>query len=78
MDLIPFVDSGGQPVVYGVESNASSDAKKQTPRMVTPSAKFAEVQITRMTKDTAITKTEGLSIRFDSSALKLPARRSNL
>lgn len=75
IDLIPFVDTGGQPVVYGIKNSRSSDAKKQVPRMTTPSSRFAEVQITRLTKETAITKTEGLSVRFDSSALKLPAGR---
>lgn len=73
LDMIPAVDTGGQPVVYGVKGSKSADAKKQQPRMTTPSAKFAEVQISRMTKATAITSAEGLSIRFDKSALTLPA-----
>lgn len=73
IDVIPFVDSGGQPIVYGKKASKSSDGKKQTPRMTTPSAKFAEVQITRMTKATALTRTEGLAIRIDSDARRLPA-----
>jgi hypothetical protein len=73
LDMIPFVDSGGQPVVFGKKAAASSDGLKQTPRLTAPSSKFAEVQITRMTKDTAITKTEGLSVTFDKDALTLPA-----
>lgn len=75
INLIPFVNTGGQPVVYGIKNSKSSDGKKQVPRMTTPSSRFAEVQISRMTKDTAITSSEGLSIRFDSSALQLPAGR---
>ncbi|TRZ79567.1 hypothetical protein D4R86_05735 [bacterium] len=75
MEMIPFVDSGGLPITYGKKSSASSDAKKQTPRMTTPSSPFPEVQITRMTKETAITSTEGLSVKFDKSALELPAGR---
>lgn len=75
LDMIPAVDTGGQPVVYGVKNSKSADAKKQQPRMTTPSARFAEVQITRMSKATAITSAEGLSIRLDKSALTLPAGR---
>jgi hypothetical protein len=41
--------------------------------MKTPSSKFAEVQISRMTKDTAITHAEGFEIKFDDDALKSPA-----
>jgi len=73
LDKIPFIDTQGQPVIYGIQNNASSDAKKQTPRIMTPSASFPEVQISRMTKGTALTVAEGLSIRFDKSALTLPA-----
>lgn len=75
IDKIPSVDTGGQPVVYGIKNSRSADSQKQKPRMQTPSSKFAEVQISRLTKDTAITKTEGLSLRFDKSALDLPAGR---
>lgn len=73
LDLIPFVDTGGQPVVIGIKNSKALDGKKQTPRTITPMSKFPEVQISRMTKDTAITTAQGLSIKFDSSALKLPA-----
>lgn len=72
-DLIPFVNSEGQPIVYGKKNSKSADPKKQKPRLTTPSSKFPEVQITRMTKETALTSAEGLSIRFDKSALTLPA-----
>jgi hypothetical protein len=73
LDIIPFVDSGGLPVIYGKKNSKSADAYKQTPRMTAPSSRFPEVQITRMTKETAITNTEGLSITFDKNALTLPA-----
>ena len=73
IDMIPFVDTGGQPVVFGKKAAKSADGFKQKPRMTAPSSKFAEVQITRMTKDTAITSTEGLAVTFDSDALRLPA-----
>lgn len=75
LNLIPFVDSGGQPVAYGKKGSASGDAKKQTPRITTPSSKFPEVQFSRITKSTAITKTEGIAIRLDKDAIKLPAGR---
>lgn len=73
MDLIPFVNSEGQPIVYGQKNSKAADPKKQMPRLTTPSSKFPEVQISRMTKATALTSAEGLSIRFDKSALTLPA-----
>lgn len=75
MDLLPFVNSEGMPVVYGKKGSASADTKKQTPRLTTPSSKFPEVQISRITKSTAITKAEGLAIRLDKDAIKLPAGR---
>ncbi len=75
LNLIPFVDTGGQPVAYAKKNSRSADAKKQTPRLTTPSSKFAEVQISRMTKTTAITKAQGLAIRLDKDAIKLPAGR---
>lgn len=73
MDVIPMVDSGGQPVVYGKKAAKSSDAMKQTPQLRTPSSKFPEIQFSRMTKDTAILNKEGLAIRIDEDALRLPA-----
>ena len=73
IDVLPFVDSGGQPVTYGLKGSRSADSKKQLPRMKTPSSRFPEVEITRMTKATVLTKQEGLAIRFDKDALKLPA-----
>jgi len=73
MDLIPFVDTKGQPVVYGVKDAKTNDPKKQQPRLTTPSSMFPEVQITRMTKRTALTSAEGLQLRFDKSALSLPS-----
>lgn len=73
VDMIPFVDSGGQPVIFGIKNSASADGYKQAPRLTAPSSRFAEVQISRMTKDTAITKAEGLAVTFDSDALRLPA-----
>lgn len=75
MNLIPFVDTGGQPVAYGKKGSRSADAKKQVPRITTPSSKFPEVQFSRITKSTAITKTEGIAIRLDKDAIKLPAGR---
>lgn len=73
LDKIPFIDTGGLPVVYGKRANASSDPKKQTPRIITPAGGFPEVQISRMTKETALTVAEGLTIKFDESALTLPS-----
>lgn len=75
MNLIPFVDTGGQPVTYGKKGSKSADAKKQAPRITTPSSRFPEVQFSRITKSTAITKTEGIAIRLDKDAIKLPAGR---
>ncbi|MDD5245695.1 MAG: hypothetical protein PHU49_16940, partial [Syntrophorhabdaceae bacterium] len=75
LNMIPFVDSGGQPVPYAKRGSSSGDAKKQTPRLITPSSKFPEVQFTKITKTVALTKTEGLAIRLDKDAIKLPAGR---
>jgi hypothetical protein len=75
MDLIPFVDSQGQPVPYAKKGSSSGDSKKQTPRLITPSSKFPEVQFSKITKTVALTKTEGLAIRLDKDAIKLPAGR---
>jgi hypothetical protein len=75
LELIPFVDSGGQPVPYAKKDSRSADAKKQTPRLITPSSKFPEVQFSKITKTVALTKTEGLAIRLDKDAIKLPAGR---
>jgi len=69
LDLIPRVDTEGNPVVYGKKGSRSADGQKQTPAPITPSSEFPEVQITRMTKETALTTTEGLSFRVDQSAL---------
>lgn len=72
-DVIPRVDSQGQPIMYLTKGSKSADGKKQTPQIRTPSSKFPEVQITRMTKTSALLGKEGLSIRFDEDALRLPA-----
>lgn len=69
VDLIPKVDTGGKPIIYGVKGTKAADAKKQYPRLTTPSSMFPEVQISRIQKRTALTSAEGLSIRFDKSAL---------
>jgi hypothetical protein len=71
--IIPYVDSGGEPVTYMQKNSKSSDAKKQLPRMMTPSSKFPEVEITRMTKKSAILNQEGLAIRLDQDAIKKKA-----
>jgi len=68
--IIPYVDSGGDPVIYLQKGNKSADAKKQTPRLMTPSSKFPEVEITRMTKKSAILNEEGLAIRLDKDAIQ--------
>ena len=73
IDLIPKVNSGGQPIIYGVKGKKAADVKKRMPKLTTPSSMFAEVQISRMSKRTALTSAEGLAIRFDKSALTLPA-----
>ena len=71
--MIPYVDSGGEPVTYLVKGSKSADAKKQTPRLMTPSSKFPEVEITRMTKKSAILSEEGLAIRLDKDAIQKKA-----
>jgi hypothetical protein len=71
--IIPYVDSGGEPVTYLLKASKSSDAKKQTPRMMTPSSKFPEVEITRMTKKSALLSEEGLAIRLDKDAIQKKA-----
>lgn len=71
--IIPYVDSGGEPVTYLLKNSKSSDAKKQTPRLMTPSSKFPEVEITRMTKKSAILSEEGLAIRLDKDAIQKKA-----
>jgi hypothetical protein len=71
--IIPYVDSGGEPVTYMQKSSKSSDGKKQTPRLMTPSSKFPEVEITRMTKKSAILSEEGLAIRLDKDAIQKKA-----
>lgn len=73
LPIIPKVDSQGQPVTYGIKGSASADAKKQTPRMMTASAKFPEVTVSRITKASALLNKEGFSIRLDEDALNLPA-----
>jgi hypothetical protein len=75
LELIPFVDSQGQPVPYAKKDSRSADTKKQTPRLMTPSSKFPEVQFSKITKTVALTRTEGLAIRLDKDAIKLPAGR---
>lgn len=71
--IIPYVDSGGEPVTYLKKESKSADTKKQTPRMMTPSSKFPEVQITRMTKKSALLNEEGLAIRLDKDAIQKKA-----
>lgn len=73
LPLIPKVDSQGQPVTYGVKTSNSSDTMKQTPRMLTASADFPEVQISRITKKSALLNKEGFSVRIDEDALNLPS-----
>ena len=73
LPMIPKVDSQGQPVQYGVKTSKSADAKKQAPRIQTASSKFPEVQLSRITKSSALLNKEGFSIRIDEDALKLPA-----
>jgi len=73
VEVIPMVDSGGMPVTYASKGSASGDAFKQTPAIHTASAKFPEVEITRMTKSTALLNKEGLAVRIDEDALRLPA-----
>jgi hypothetical protein len=73
LGVIPYVDSGGENPTYGVKANKSSDAKKQTPRLKTPSSKFPEVEITRITKRSAVLSEEGLSIRLDKDAIQKKA-----
>lgn len=76
LDMIPKVDSGGQPIIYAREAGKSADTKKQQPRTITPSGGFPEVGISRLTRTTAITSAEGLSVRIDSSAMRLPSGKS--
>jgi hypothetical protein len=71
--IVPYVDSGGEPVTYLLKASKSSDAKKQTPRLMTPSSKFPEVEITRMTKKSALLNEEGLAIRLDKDAIQKKA-----
>lgn len=78
LDLVPSIDSEGQPVVYGIKNSKSADARKQQARTITPSSVFPEIQITRMTKGTALLNKEGLSIRLDEDALRLPAGKDML
>ena len=76
LEMIPKVDSGGQPVIYAREAGKSADAKKQMPRTITPSGGFPEVGISRLTKSTALTSAEGLSVRIDAAAMRLPSGKS--
>jgi hypothetical protein len=71
--IIPYVDSGGDPVTYMLKTGKSADPKKQTPRLMTPSSKFPEVEITRMSKKSAILSEEGLAIRLDKDAIQKKA-----
>ena len=70
LGVIPYVDSGGENPTYGIKASKSSDAKKQTPRLKTPSSRFPEVEITRITKRSAVLSEEGLSIRLDKDAIQ--------
>jgi len=71
--IIPYVDSGGEPVTYLIKAAKTSDTKKQTPRLMTPSSKFPEVEISRMTKKSAVLNEEGLAIRLDKDAIQKKA-----
>ena len=73
LGVIPYVDSGGENPTYGIKASKSSDAKKQTPRLKTPSSRFPEVEITRITKRSAVLSEEGLSIRLDKDAIQKKA-----
>jgi hypothetical protein len=73
LGVIPYVDSGGENPTYGVKGSKSADAKKQTPRLKTPSSRFPEVEITRITKKSAVLSEEGLSIRLDKDAIQKKA-----
>lgn len=70
LDKVPFVDSGGETPTYYSKGNKSADKKKQTPAMKTPSSRFPEVEISRMTKTSAVLNEEGLAVRLDKDAIK--------
>lgn len=70
MDKIPNVDSGGEVPIYLSKTTKAADAKKQKPKLTSPSSRFPEVEITRATKKSALLSEEGLSIRFDKSAIQ--------
>lgn len=76
LEMIPKVDSGGQPIIYARETGKSADAKKQMPRAITASGGFPEVGISRLTKTTALTSAEGLSVRIDADAMRLPSGKA--
>jgi len=70
IDKIPHVDTGGDTPTYYQKNQAAADPKKQVPRMRTPSSKFPEVEISRITKRTALLNEEGISFRLDKDALR--------
>lgn len=68
--MIPAVKADGKAVNYKQETtSAGSDTHKKTPRVKTPTAKWAYVEIDQMEKKSAILQEKGVAIKIDRDAV---------
>jgi len=71
IDLLPKVKTDARAVRYKQESvSASSDTKKKTPVIHTPSARFPFVDITTISIESALLNQEGFAIKIDEDAIQ--------
>lgn len=69
-DMIPRVASTSRAIQYKYDAySRSSDPKKETPPIHTESAKFPELDKTRMSSAAAILKKQGFQMRVDRDAV---------
>lgn len=70
MDFLPQIQSSARSVWYKYEdTSAASDSKKQTPRLMTASAKFPKVSISQMQITAGVLNQKGFSIEIDRDAI---------
>lgn len=68
--MIPAIKADGRAVQYKQETtSANTDTNKKTPRVKTPAAKWAYVEIDQMEKKSAILNQKGVAIKIDRDAV---------